>query len=190
MAQEDRGLIIRGMLLFTGVGVLVVVVLTIMFWKPAPPPPKTETPSEYYIATLIASDMTFPNGVSWSSLYRLSETLPSGPGWDVRYNAAATLARRGSSETPWPIIREMLDEKMQLRNNRVRHEGRDVYDEAAARATMLSAMRAVAVWHEKSGQTAPSSELREIYATIDQFAESPYVELRVQAEKTRATFRR
>lgn len=192
MAQQDKGLIIRGLLLFTGVGILVLIVLGILFWRPSAPERKTEMPPEYYVTALLASPMPFPEGISWPSIYRLSETLPSAPGWDIRYNAAATLARRGSPDVPWHLIREMLDENAQLRNHRVRHEGRDVYDEAEARRTMLSALRAVAAWHEKQPEMKHevTSELREVYAMVDKLAESPYVELRVQAEKTRATFKR
>src|SRR5688572_24308767 len=114
MAQEDRGLVIRGMLLFTGIGVLVLVVLAILFWRPQPPPAKHEMPPEFYIAAAAIPEGTFPAGISWVSLYHMAETLPSDPGYDIRYNAAATLARRGSSDVPWDLIREMLDEKQQL----------------------------------------------------------------------------
>jgi hypothetical protein len=191
MAQEDRGLVIRGMLLFTGIGVLVLVVLAILFWRPQPPQAKHEMPPEFYIAAAAVPEGTFPAGISWASLYQMAETLPSDPGYDIRYNAAATLARRGSPDVPWDLIREMLDEKQQLRNNRVRQpDGRDIYDQAAARATMLVALRALTAWHEKRAdkKDEPSTELRDIYAQVDRLAESPYVEMKEHAEKARATF--
>src|ERR1019366_6964173 len=124
-------------------------------------------------------------------LVKLDETPPSAPGYDVRYAAAAALARRGSAAVPWPLLREMLDERQQLSNNRVRlKDGRDVYDEANARLIMVSALRSIAAWHEKQSdkkQELPA-DLRDIYAMVDELAKSDYVELKVQAEKARATF--
>lgn len=161
MAQ-DRGLVIRGLVLLTLIGGLVSFVLAIMFWRaPEPPPRRTVAPS--------------------------ASTLPSAPGWEIRYNAATTLARRGSANVPWPLIREMLDEDQQLRNFQVRQpDGSDSYDESMARAYMLSALKALTAWHEK--QKAPPAippDLRSIYAQVDKLSESPVPELKSQAEKTR-----
>src|ERR1700686_5451697 len=120
MAQEDKGLVLRGLILLGAMGVLVPLVLGVIFWRPHAPPP---------------SEM--PAG--------LADLMPSAPGWEVRYNAATTLARRGSASVPWALLREMLDEKQQLVNSRLREEnGADTYDVAAAHAYMLSALKALA----------------------------------------------
>lgn len=164
MAQEDKGLVLRGLLLLAAIGIIFTAVLAMIFWRPT---------------TLDAP------------LVKLDEKPPSAPGYDVRYSAATALARRGSAAVPWPLLREMLDERQQLSNNHVRlKDGRDVYDEANARLIMVSALRAIAAWHEKQSdksQTVPV-ELRDIYATVDELAKSEFVELKVQAEKARATF--
>jgi hypothetical protein len=195
MAQdEDRGLVYRGLFLVAGIGLLVVTVLAIILWRPQTSEIKgPAVPPEQRIPLVaVPSIGDYPANVPWLALADLSENLPSGPGWEIRYNAAATLARRGDDEVPWHRIREMLDEKQQMRNNLVRHpDGHAVYDEAAAHATMVTAMRALATWHEKqkaANKTSAPSELREIYAMVDRLADSPYVQLKVQAEKTRGVF--
>jgi hypothetical protein len=164
MAQEDKGLVVRGLVLLAIIGCLVAFVLAILFWRNEPP--TVQTPPENY--------------------------APSALGWEIRYNAAATLARRGSTSTPWPLIREMLDEKQQLLNARVTQaDGTEVYDEAVARATMIAALRAVAAWHEQRKADAKppaSADLRAIYAIVDQLAASSYGEVTNQAEKARPTF--
>ena len=164
MAQEDKGLVLRGLLLLGAIGVLVAIILTFMFWRATEPLPAPD----------------------------LSSQTPSEPGWKVRYNAATTLARRGSASVPWALLREMLDEKQQLRNCLERgKDGRDIYDEPVAHATMVSAMKAIAAWHEKHKADPThdvTTELREIYSAVDKLAESSSVELKVQAEKAKATF--
>lgn len=182
----------RGMFLLALIGVLVTFVLVLIFWRPAPPVSTQETPPEHVVPLLIAPTLAnAPGHVSWPAVYQLSQTLPSEPGWEVRYNAAATLARRGSTHVPWPLFQEMLDPKLQLRNQRVRQpDGRDVYDEVAARSFTLIALKALATWHEKQPKeqrTAPPELLR-VYARVDALAESPYLDLKEQAEKTRTTF--
>ena len=163
MAQEDKGLILRGLLLLAAIGIIITAVLAIIFWRPTTEP----------------------------TMVKLDDTKPSAPGYDVRYSAATALARRGSSAVPWPLLREMLDERQQLSNNHVRlKDGRDVYDEANARLIMVSALRAIAAWHEKQADKtqAVPAELREIYGVVDELAKSEFVELKVQAKKARATF--
>src|SRR5438128_887277 len=123
MAQEDKGLVLRGFFLFALIGCLVAFVLVVLFWRTGPPGNRD---------------------------FDLGNTAPSAPGWEIRYNAAASLARRGSPATPWPLLREMLDEKKQLRNSKVEQsDGQAVYDEGVARATMIAALRAIAAWHDK-----------------------------------------
>lgn len=192
MAQEDKGLVLRGMLLLALIGVLVTFVLVIIFWNTPQPRATSEPAADVLVpAVIMPSASTFPASVPWAAIYELSARAPSIPGWEVRYNAATTLARRGSSNVPWPHIREMLDEKQQMRNYRVRRaDGREVVDEAAARANMISALRALAAWHEKKAGTKMdvSTELRDIYTVVDQLTASPFGELKIQAEKAREKF--
>ena len=193
MAQEDNGLILRGLLLFTAIGVLVAFVLGFLFLRPQPQVTATlQTPPEHTIPSALPHAGAFPANVSWYAIYQLGETMPSAPGWDIRYNAAIALARRGSASVPWPLIREMLDEQKQMRNNRVRlKDGSDVYDEATARAFMIGGLRALAAWHEKRSADPNHdvpTELREIYPVVDKLAQSEFVELKIQAEKARGTF--
>jgi hypothetical protein len=193
MAQEDRGLVLRGLILLGAISLLVAGVLGFIFWRGKTPPPSVDVPPEHFVSSVVTPPLgDFPAGISWYAVLQLGETMPSAPGWEVRYNAATTLARRGSDAVPWPLLEEMLNEKLQMRNYRVRNaDGRDVYDEAAARANMVSALRAVAAWHEKrkeqSNRVAPP-ELLAIYVTVDGLASSDIAELRSQAEKARSTF--
>ncbi|MBI1832424.1 MAG: hypothetical protein HYR84_13355 [Planctomycetes bacterium] len=194
MAQdEEKGMMLRGFLLLGAIGVLVSIVLGILVWRDSGTPATAVDPPERQIPSLVIPNLgAFPANVSWYAIYQLGETLPSAPGWEVRYNAATALARRGSDNVPWLIVREMLDEKQQRRNFRVRHaDGRDVYDDASARANVISALRAIAAWHDKrkaeKNATVPA-ELRAIYPIVETLASSSFDELKMQAEKTRKTF--
>ncbi len=191
MEQEDKGLVYRGLILLTLIGVLVVVVLGILFWRPEPTrTAETTTPPEYRIPILVAPSLGgFPGNVAWLPLWEFAEQAPSSPGWEIRYNAAVTLARRGSDKVPWPLIAEMLDERQQMRNNRVRQpDGRDSFDETVARATMANALRAIAGYNEKRGEKKSDipAHLRE---RVEALTKSSFIELKTQAEKTQATFR-
>jgi hypothetical protein len=192
MAQEDKGLVLRGLLLLTFVGGLAAFVLALLFWRNSAPSPRQEQLPEFAIASLVTpSSGGFPSQVPWPTLAQLSQQLPSEPGWNVRYNAAAALARRGSAEVPWPILREMLDEKQQLRNQGVRlPDGSYVHDEVTAHEFMIAALKAIAAWHEKqpANSREVSAGLREVYASVDALAESPHLALKTQAEKTRGAF--
>src|SRR5688572_136347 len=142
MAQEDKGLVIRGLVLLTLISGLVVFVLALLFWRPQEEVKslaRDTLPATYISAVVMPALAHCPAGISWAAVYELGQKSPSAPGWGIRYNAAATLARRGSASVPWHLIREMLDEQQQLRNSRVRQpDGTDVADEAAARAYMIS----------------------------------------------------
>jgi hypothetical protein len=193
MVQKEQGLVVRGLLVLAAVGGLVAFVLTLMFRPTHAQPPTLAATPEYSIPSVfVPSPAGFPSAISWYSVFQLGETLPSAPGWNVRYNAALTLARRGSPSVPWDSIREMLDEKQQMRNHCVRlPDGRDVYDETTARAFVVSAVRAVAAWHEQQKSNPKRevpTELRAIYAIVDKLTESEFDELKEQAEKARTTF--
>ena len=55
---------------------------------------------------------------------------------------------------------------------------------------MISALRAIAAWHEKQSDKKQelSAALRSIYAAVDELTKSQFVELKTQAEKAQATF--
>jgi hypothetical protein len=192
MAQDEKGLVVRGILLLTFVGALATFVLVLLFWRDPPPAPRSEQLPEFAIASLVApTSGGFPSHVLWPTLEQLSRQLPSEPGWLIRYNAAATLARRGSANVPWPILREMLDEQQQLRNHGVRlPDGKYVYDEVAAREFTIVALKAIATWHEKqpAGARTEQPALLEVYGRVDELAQSPHIALKTQAEKTRSVF--
>jgi hypothetical protein len=192
VAQEDKGLILRGFLLLALISCLVAFVLAILFWRNEPPVALDHMPPEQFVPLAALPTLApYPANVSWVALAELSETCPSAPGFDIRYNAATTLARRGSAATPWPILLEMLDEKQQLRNSRVRQKnGQDTYDDIAARRKMIISLQAVAAWHEKrksDSQHEVTSDMRAIYARVDDLAMSATGEVKNQAEKTRDT---
>ena len=191
MQQEDKGLVYRGLFLLTLIGVLVLVVLAILFLRPQPARKvESMTPPEYRVPILVAPAVgSYPGSIAWLALWDFADHAPSSPGWEIRYNAAATLARRGSDSVPWNLITEMLDERQQMRNNRLRQaDGRDIYDEAVARATMVNALRAIAAYNEKRAglESKVPADLR---AQVEKLAQSSAIELKVQAEKTRATFK-
>jgi hypothetical protein len=185
--KQDSGLARRGLFLLVLVGGIVAVVLTILFKRPAQTLPTESKQPEPFIAGLVLPGAAFPASFSWPALAKLGETLPSAAGWEVRYNAAASLARLGSSNTPWPVLAEMLDEQQQMRNFRVRLEtGKVVPDEAAARLTVISALKAVKQWHEKqSGQVTLGAEQVAVHEAVERLVASPIVEVKKQAEEAR-----
>lgn len=193
MAQEDTGLVKRGLALLLLMSVLVVVLLLAMFQRTSPTLPAASVRPETHAAALVRVVAPFPGSIAWPALFQVGELMPSPRGWEIRYNAAQALARRGSDNVPWDTIREMLDEAQQLRNFRARlQDGRDVPDEAAARGTVLTALRAVAEWHRKQAQKDLSATVKEqllpVYAAVDKLSESPIVELKAQAENARKLF--
>jgi hypothetical protein len=166
--EQDSGLWKRGLILFGLMAALAGVVLLILLREPRP---------------TVAEEP--PSSVTRSS-----------PGWEIRYNATQTLARRGSSKVPLDVLAEMLDEAKQLKNFRApAKDGRDVPDEAAARRTVINALKAVAQWHEKPEaiekvrQKSPK-ELEAIYQAIAKLTESPVVDLRNEALRTQAAIKK
>lgn len=185
--KQDPGLARRGLILLVLVGGIVAVVLTILFKRPAQTLPTESKQPEPFIAGLATPGLAFPASLSWPALAKLGETLPSAPGWEVRYNAAASLGRIGSGKTPWPVLAEMLDEQQQMRNFRVKLDsGKVVPDEAAARLTVISALKAVKQWHEKQTATiTPAAEMAAVYDAVERLVSSPIVEVKKQAEEAR-----
>jgi hypothetical protein len=121
----------------------------------------------------------------------VGELPPSAPGWEIRYNAALALARRGSKDTPWPIIHEMLDEGRQLRNFQVKlQSGSVVPDAEAALRTVYNTLGAVGDWHKKqdAAKLTVPPELKLVYDDVDRLAASSNTQIRVQADRVRQMF--
>ncbi len=163
---DEAGFVKRGFALLGLMLIIVCGVLAILFYRPGQVPVAT-------VADLPAH--------------------PSAPGWQIRYNATATLARRGDDNVPWKIMEEMLDEGQQMRNFVVTlPDGRDIPDEAAARSVVITALKALGEWHrvQAAAHRTPSPEaLSGVYAKVDRLAQSPILELKVQAEKARQSSR-
>jgi hypothetical protein len=190
--KQDSGLVRRGLFLLVLIGGLVAVVLWIIFQRPAQKTPPESKAPEPFVAGLVVPNAAFHASVSWPALAMLTDKLPSAPGWEIRYNAAAALARLGSSDVPWPIVAEMLDEDQQMRNFRVRLEtGQVVPDEAAARLTVINGLKAVKAWHEKrKNETAVSTDLQRVHAAVARLTGRPIVELKKLAEETQAALKK
>lgn len=190
--QQDSGLVQRGLLLLGGMTALVVVVLLIVLRNPDAPSRSRDTRGDVLLPAFVAP-APFPAAVGWPALAQLGERLPSAPGWEVRYNAAAALARRGSAKTPWPVVREMLDEERQLRNYRVMlKNGQVAANEEDATRTVLNALAAIAEWHKKQDRAAVSvsADLQLVYEQVDRLAQGNHTLLRVHADRVRQTFLR
>ncbi|GEM_PF-3965953 len=188
--QQDSGLVQRGLLLLGGMTALVVVVLLIVL-RGAETPDKSTPHRQPLLVPACVTIAPFPAALGWPLVVRLGEQLPSAPGWEIRYNAAAALARRGSPSTPWPLIREMLDEQRQQRNFVMLKNGQIMPQEEDAQRTVYSALAAVAEWHKKQdGAAAPSvsADLQLVYEQVDRLAKDGNTMVRVQADRTRQTF--
>lgn len=191
--SQDTGLIKRGLLLLAMMAALVVVLLVVIFQRTGGHVPAAMERPELSAVALVRTDIAFPGSVSWIGLYQFGEAFPTAPGWQIRYNAALALARRGSPNVPWDLFQEMLDEKRQMRNFRAQlQDGKVVPDEASARLTMLSALRAASEWHKKQTgvKKDASAQLSEVYAVVDKLASHPIMEIKTQAENTRKLFLR
>ena len=189
--QQDTGLVQRGLLLLGAMTALVVVVLVIVLRRPEAPRPQLSAGTDVLIPAFLPL-AAFPAAPDWPALVQLGQQLPSAPGWEIRYNAAVTLARRGSPSTPWPLIREMLDETQQRRNFRVQlKDGKTGVDEESAIRTVQNTLAAVAEWHRKQdGAARPSisADLQHVYDQVDRLAQGTNNLLRVQADRVRQTF--
>ncbi|MCI0638971.1 MAG: hypothetical protein L0Y72_31780 [Gemmataceae bacterium] len=191
MAQEDSGLVKRGLLLLGLMIALVVVVLTVMLRRNPSKTPVESPPVEAFVISLVRGDVAFPAGVHWANVFQAADHMPSPTGWDIRYTAASALARRGGDNVPWDVLAEMLDENRQMRNFRVQlKNGKLVADETAARTAVISGLRAIADWHRKNADKKKTPELAEVYAAVDRLAASSVMEVRSQAENVRKLYLR
>jgi hypothetical protein len=188
-AQPDAGLARRGLLLLALMAALAVIVVLIIVQRPSAP---TGAAARDFVLPLAATTSAYPGGLPWPQLAALAEQLPSPPGWEVRYNAAHSLARRGSKNTPWATIREMLDQDQQRRNFPAKLSGGQIIaDEESALRTVFTTLGVIAEWHKKQVPAAGSSlphDLQLVYAQVDRLAESDVTQIRVQADRTRQTF--
>lgn len=192
MAQ-DQALARRGLFLLIFMLGLMALVGFILFRRETQPNAEQAlAPQSDLVALSVPNTLaTFPGQVNWASLYKLGEVLPSAPGWEIRYNATIALARLGSKKLPLANMREMLDEKRQMRNFHVRLDnGQEVPDEAAARRTVLNALQALLEWHKnkeavKIATEDQSGELSRVYAAVRQLTGSSNATLREEAEKTK-----
>ncbi|MCI0379089.1 MAG: hypothetical protein L0215_15885 [Gemmataceae bacterium] len=191
MAQEDSGLVKRGLLLLGVMIALVVVVLIVMLRRNPSQAPAESLPVEAYVVSLVRGDVAFPAGVHWANVFQFADQLPSSNGWDIRYTAASALARRGGDNVPWDVLAEMLDENRQMRNFRVQlKNGKVVADETAARTAVISGLRAIADWHRKNPNKKKTPELADVYAAVDRLAHSPIMEVKSQVENVRKLYLR
>ena len=188
---KDAGsaLVQRGLLLLAVMTALVIAVWAMLMRGRRQEIP-TEPQQPELPAALIGSANAGLSGISWVSVGQMRETLPSPRGWEVRYQAATILARRGSSHVPFDILAEMLDENRQMRNRRAKlQDGREVPDEAAARGTVLIALKALTEWHKHKDAVDAVGQndagLQRVYAAIDQLTHSANLVVKTEAEKTR-----
>lgn len=195
MAEEVKdpgsGIVIRGVMLFVFLLLLLVGSYYLFFRHPQQVMPTAVEPAERILAQTLQPAAPFPATVQWGHFQQLANSLPSAPGWQIRYTAARALARRGSDQVPWDVFAEILDENRQFSNFRVKlPDGKTVSDEAAARQIVLSGLRAVGEWREKRQDAAPSGDLLVVLARIDALADTSVPEIKSQAEKTRAAFKK
>jgi hypothetical protein len=190
MAKDTGSALVQRGLLLLGLMTALVIALWAMMLRGTRQEIPTEKQRPDLLAAVVASPAPGLPGLSWVALGQFAQTLPSPAGWQVRYQAATTLARLGSTKVPFGILAEMLDEDRQMRNRRAKlQDGREVPDEAAARGTVLIALRAVTAWHKHRtavaavGQSDPG--LRQVYAAIDRLTHSPNLVVKTEAEKTR-----
>ncbi len=162
MSDGNAALRTRGLLLFGLIAVIAAVVLLVLLRLPSQATPQAP-----------------PEGVA-----------PSAPGWEIRYQATVALARRGSDKVPLDTLREMLDERKQLRNCVTKlQSGEEVSNEAAARTNVISALKAIVEWNKTDGaareRKEQPEEVEKLYEAIDKLRESPNAPLRAEAEKAR-----
>ncbi|MCC6417636.1 MAG: hypothetical protein IT429_05245 [Gemmataceae bacterium] len=192
---QGSGLVRRGLVLL---GVLVAILVgfwAILLRNPGQELPAEKRSPERVAALVVAPAAAFPGAVAWPSVVGVADLLPSASGWQVRYNAAVALARRGSSNLPFDVLAEMLDEDQQMRNFRARlQDGREVPDETAARRTVLQALRAVAEWHRHPEALKAVGQdnigLKQVHAAIAELTRSPNLVVKTEAANVQLSLRK
>lgn len=191
LIDPGSGIVVRGIMLLTFMTLLVLGGYFLLVRRPAQTPPAPLVSPEKLIGSVMPRQNQFPSNIAWGELVQFSDALPDEPGWQVRYTAVRNLARRGSTQVPWNVFRQLLDEHRQMNNFRIKlNDGKVVADEATARQIIVSGLLALAEWHklQDPAKTPVPDDLRQVYQAVDVLAQSPILELRTQAEKAKATF--
>ena len=187
---RDSSLIYRGLLLLGMMLVLVTLVLFVVFRRGENPPIQERRQPALIAAALPVPNLAFPAAINWGALGTLSDALPDSPGWGVRYNAAIALARIGSHQMPFDVLRQMLDEDLQMRTWVVLTEdGKIITEEHNARSTVLNGLNALTDWHkhpqavQKVGKDDPG--LQRVYAAVDRLTQSRNRVIQQEAESVK-----
>jgi hypothetical protein len=104
---------------------------------------------------------------------------------EIRKNATAALARRGSDRADLNLLREMLDEDRQRQDYRALQKDTPQAVQDAARAIVLSTLKAVAELHRKN----PGRDLSSLDPAIEQLTHNPAASVRAEAEQARQALR-
>lgn len=116
---------------------------------------------------------------------KASKPITRKEGLRIHYNAAAALARRGSAQSPLPILEEMLNEQTQLDSHRLlRPDGRDTPDKAMAYLTVVTALKCVTELHHKNPDLK-LGQRQSLLAAVDTLKQSENAPVRAEAERTR-----
>lgn len=99
---------------------------------------------------------------------------------EIRKNATAALARRGSDRADLALLREMLDEDRQVRDYRPGRKDNPNAGPDAARAIVLSTLKAVAELHAKN----PRRDLAPLVPAIEELTRNPVGSVRDEARRT------
>lgn len=138
-----------------------------------------------WVLLMLLGVVSAASGCRSRKLPTVVEGPPSPPGWEVRYNAAAALARRGSTHALDERVREtlleMLDEEQQMRNFRQEVQGRTISDTNAAALTVVTTLQALNELHRRK----PDLDLSVFVPAIDKLMDSPHLVVRTEAKKTR-----
>src|SRR5262249_23074220 len=126
---------------------------------------------------------------NWLALNQFPEVLPSRAGWEIRYTATHVLALRGHPQTPLDVLREMLDEDQQRRNNRMAVAGgKIVVNEAGVQRVLLIALKSVQEWHKnpRAVAVADKTELVSLRDAVEKLANHPNNAIKSEALEARA----
>ncbi len=188
--QDSSGIVGRGIVLFIVVAAIAAVVLFMIFGRRSQTLPEAKA-DPVVAVNVVQPGCPFPAVVNWGTLHNLAESLPSAPGWRIRYSAATALARRGSSELPFDVICEILNEDQQMRNHPVRlPSGKTVPDETKARIVILSALQSIQTWANSSREPvkalgAENPGVKQLVAAVEKLIDSQNRVIRTEAKKTR-----
>lgn len=111
-----------------------------------------------------------------------TESVVKRPGYQIQANATVALARRGSTQVPMGMLKEMLDPEVLRQRFVVRQKnGAERPDEAVVVVTLIDTLKAVAELHRK----APQKDLSRLLPLIDKLAQDPNRAIQLQAAETK-----